>query len=56
MYLNKKQAAEKMGISIRTLDRIRKDGKIGTYAMSPRNLRFDSEEVEAYVRGTKEAT
>jgi len=56
MYLNKEQAAKIMGISTRTLDRIRKDGKISTYAMSPRNLRFDSEEVEAYARGTKEAT
>lgn len=56
MYLNKKQASEKMGISTRTLDRIRKEGKISTYAISPRNLRFDSGEVEAYARGTKEAT
>ena len=56
MYLNKKQASEKMGISTRTFDRIRKDGKISTYALSPRNLRFDNDELDAYIRNSKEVT
>ena len=55
-YLNKKQAALRLSVSSRTLDRLRESGKISTYPISPRNLRFNSDEIDEYMRNSKEAT
>ena len=53
MWLNKKQASEKLGVCKRTFDRLRAEGKISTYVITERTLRFDSEELDAYMRNTK---
>lgn len=53
MYLSRKQACEKLSVSLRTLDRMRAEGKFSTYAITPRNLRLDSAEIDDYMRKTQ---
>ena len=54
VYLNKKQAAEKLFVSVRTLDRMRAEGKIKAYVISERKIRYNSDEIDEFIKSTRE--
>lgn len=52
-WLKKKEAAERLGISEGTLDRLISSGKIPAYRMGAACIRLQSEDVEAYLESCR---
>ena len=50
MYLNIKQAAEKLNVSVRTVRRMMADGKLKYYKLSVRCVRFDPNDIDEFVK------
>lgn len=51
LYLTKGQAAEKLGITIRTLDRYIASGKLKAHKLSPRCIRISEQDIIDFVNG-----
>ena len=47
--LNKRQAAAILGVSVRTVERLHAAGKLRGYKLSERVLRFDADELSAWL-------
>lgn len=52
-YLTKTQAAERLQISVRTLEGLIKRGQLPAYRIGPQSVRIDAEELEDYVRARR---
>ena len=49
MMLTKQEVADRTGLSPRTIERKMRDGSIPFYRYSPRSVRFDSDDIDAYI-------
>ncbi len=49
--ITKHEAAEILGVSVRTLERMIRRGVLPAYRIGPKTVRLSPEDIEAYVRG-----
>ena len=49
--LKKPQAAERLGVSVRTLEGLIKRGQLPAYRIGPKTVRLKEEDIEAYIAG-----
>lgn len=55
MLFTRKKAAEKLGISVPSLDRLRRAGSIPAVHPTPHSVRFTEEALEEYIKKSSDA-
>ena len=50
MWITRKAAAKRLSVSVATVDRLARSGRITAYALGPRLVRFRVEDVDGLLR------
>lgn len=55
MWLSTRQAAERLGVSVRTLERMRRDGSDPAFSQRGSIVRYEAQKVDEWMRGSDNA-